>query len=335
MPPDSQRGPLPTGPPSSIGLAPNNLGRKEITWLAKNCHPKKLRRPVLSAERKWSLRVSRQFCSEGHSRISRSRARRAALRRNSGSNELDGLSLFSLVACPSAACRAPGERRQLEVIVGAPKNSIRSPTRRPSLSGGVVNIAQTRLVNGPRLKHDRDAITRRPSRHLYFPRRRRAFQSERIQRACPPIGPHRRTGTMPRMRRGDFDQTDCTHERPTRRTPHVRMQSMPRATSIHRRSRERNYSCDATLTGWSPQSNRSAENPGSYWPGFFFPSRQLAGRGAGACGFLQRHLAEAEIERLEVGKSQVWRCRPATAVGRGESIQPCRDFGSRLAKSRT
>ena len=136
MPPDSQRGPLPTGPPSSIGLAPNNLGRKEITWLAKNCHPKKLRRHVLSAERKWSLRVSRQFCSEGHSRISRSRARRAALRRNSGSNELDGLSLFSLVACPSAARRTPGERRQLEVIVGAPKNSIRSPTRRPSLSGG-------------------------------------------------------------------------------------------------------------------------------------------------------------------------------------------------------
>ena len=113
-----------------------------------------------------------------------------------------------------------------------------------------------------------------------------AFQSERIQRACPPIGPHGRTGTMPHMRRGDFDQTGHTYECFRCRTPHVRMQAMPRATSIHRRSREPNCSGDATLTGWSPQSNRSAENPGSYWPGFFVTSRQLAGRGVGACGFL-------------------------------------------------
>jgi hypothetical protein len=77
--------------------------------------------------------------------------------------------------------------------------------------------------------------------------RRRAFQRERIQRACPPIGPHGRTGTMPRVRRGDFDQTGRTYGRTRRRTPHVRMQAMPRATSIHRRSREQDYSCDATL----------------------------------------------------------------------------------------
>jgi hypothetical protein len=78
--------------------------------------------------------------------------------------------------------------------------------------------------------------------HLYFPRRRRALQSERIQRACPSIGPPGRSGTMPGVRRGDFDQTDPTYERTTRRTPHIRMQAMPRATGIHRRSCERNYS---------------------------------------------------------------------------------------------
>ena len=129
-------------------------------------------------------------------------------------------------------------------------------------SWGSGQYCTTRLVNGPRLEHDRDAITRRPSRHLYFPRRRSAFQSERIQRACPPIGPHGRTGTMPHMRRGDFDQTDRTYECSRRRTPHVRMQAMPRATSIYRRSREPNCSCDATLTGWSPQSTACSWSPG-------------------------------------------------------------------------
>ena len=83
--------------------------------------------------------------------------------------------------------------------------------------------------------------------HLYFPRRRRGFQRERTQHACPPIGPHGRPRTMPRMRRGDFDQTDRAYGRTRRRTSHVRMQSMPRAASIHRLSRERNYSCDGTL----------------------------------------------------------------------------------------
>jgi hypothetical protein len=83
--------------------------------------------------------------------------------------------------------------------------------------------------------------------HFCRPGRRSALQSERIQRACPPIGPHGRTGIMPCMRRGDFDQADRTYEHTRRRTPHVRMPSMPRATSIHRRSGERNYSCDATL----------------------------------------------------------------------------------------
>jgi hypothetical protein len=49
---------------------------------------------------------------------------------------------------------------------------------------------------------------------------------------------HHKTSGAPRMRRGDFDQTDRTYGRTRRRTPHVRMQAMPRATSIHRRSRE-------------------------------------------------------------------------------------------------
>jgi hypothetical protein len=100
--------------------------------------------------------------------------------------------------------------------------------------------------------------------HLYFPRRRGALQSERTQRACPPIGPHGRPRTMPRMRRGDFDQTDRAYGRTRRRTSHVRMQSMPRAASIHRLSRERNYACDATLAGQSrrsPHSNRPADKP--------------------------------------------------------------------------
>jgi hypothetical protein len=137
----------------------------------------------------------------------------------------------------------------------------------------VVNIIQTRLVNGPRLKHDRDAIVRRPSRTCTFPRRRRVFQSERIQRACPPIGPNGRTGTMPRMRRGDFDQTDRTYGRTRPRTPHVRMQAMPRATSIHRRSRERSYLYDTTLAGQSPAPpslNRTAwrRPPALHWSGF-------------------------------------------------------------------
>jgi hypothetical protein len=63
--------------------------------LAKNCHPKKLRRHVLGAELKWSLLVSRQFCSEGRTRISHSRARSAALPKSSGSSEVDNPSRLS------------------------------------------------------------------------------------------------------------------------------------------------------------------------------------------------------------------------------------------------
>jgi hypothetical protein len=107
--------------------------------------------------------------------------------------------------------------------------------------------------------------------HLYFPRRRRGFQRERTQHACPPIGPHGRPRTMPRMRRGDFDQTDRAYGRTRRRTSHVRMQSMPRAASIHRLSRERNYSCDGTLAG-RPPAPRAFELPsGQPW--------HLTGRG--------------------------------------------------------
>jgi hypothetical protein len=128
--------------------------------------------------------------------------------------------------------------------------ALEAPAQRPGLKvGEVFHIAQTRSVNGPQAaaRSRRHHKTSEP--HLYFPRRRRALQSERIQRACPQIGPLGRSSTMPRMRRGDFDQTDRTFERTRRRTPHVRMQAMPRATGIHRRSCERNYSCDATLAG--------------------------------------------------------------------------------------
>jgi hypothetical protein len=63
--------------------------------LAKNCHPKKLRRHVLSAELKWSLLVSRQFCSEGRTRISHSHARSAVLPKSSRSSEVDNPSRLS------------------------------------------------------------------------------------------------------------------------------------------------------------------------------------------------------------------------------------------------
>jgi hypothetical protein len=48
------------------------------------------------------------------------------------------------------------------------------------------------------------------------------------------------------------------------------MQAMPRATSIHCRSCERNSSCDATLAGRpsrAPPSDRPAENPGFHLAG--------------------------------------------------------------------
>jgi hypothetical protein len=69
----------------------------------------------------------------GYSSTSRSRARRAVLRKNSGSS---GTSI---------------------------------PAQRPSLKvGEVFHIAQTRSVNASTLEHDRDAIIRRPSRTCTF-----------------------------------------------------------------------------------------------------------------------------------------------------------------------
>jgi hypothetical protein len=107
---------------------------------------------------------------------------------------------------------------------------------------------------------DRGAIIRCPEPHLYCPKEMQSVpEREDTQRACSPIGPHGRTGTMPRMRRGDFDPTDRAYERARRRAPHVRVQAMPRATSIHRRSRERNYSCDAPLAGRSPTAPPAIE----------------------------------------------------------------------------
>jgi hypothetical protein len=59
-------------------------------WLAKSCHPSKtLRRCARRAKRKWSLPASRRFCSAAHSKSSRWRARRAAIRQKSGSNGAD------------------------------------------------------------------------------------------------------------------------------------------------------------------------------------------------------------------------------------------------------
>jgi hypothetical protein len=46
------------------------------------------------------------------------------------------------------------------------------------------------------------------------------------------------------------------------------MHAMPRATSIHCRSRGRNHSCGATIAGRPPAPEPLAENPGSHWPGF-------------------------------------------------------------------
>jgi hypothetical protein len=167
---------------------------------------------------------------------------------------------------PKTVKVAVAHARQAEVLARTPKIALEARLNGRVLSWGSGQYCTDSI--GQRAQAEARSRRRHKTSepHLYFPRRRRAFQSERIQRACPPIGPHGRTGTMPRMRRGDFDQTDRAYERTRRRTPHVRMQAMPRATGIHRRSRERNYSCDATLAGRSPtppQSNRLAENPGS------------------------------------------------------------------------
>ena len=69
---------------------PNDDRRKEITWLVKKCHQKpQLRRYVITAERKWSLPASHQFCSAEISRISHSHVRNAVLLKSSGSSAVD------------------------------------------------------------------------------------------------------------------------------------------------------------------------------------------------------------------------------------------------------
>jgi hypothetical protein len=107
---------------------------------------------------------------------------------------------------PASMRRCPGRRPPRHVCARHPTGNRKAPG--PSLKLGsdqyyTDSIGQTRAglstIETPPNK------TSEP--HLYFPRRREAFQSERTQRACPPIGPHGRTGTMPRMRRGDVDQT--------------------------------------------------------------------------------------------------------------------------------
>lgn len=77
------------------GVHSTSLRRKEITWQFQKCHPKqKLRRHVPTAEQKWSLSVSNQFCLVGNSRISLSHARSAVLRKSSGSNAFDDVGLY-------------------------------------------------------------------------------------------------------------------------------------------------------------------------------------------------------------------------------------------------
>src|ERR1700730_15486400 len=69
------------------GVRLTSLRRKEITWQFQKRHPKqKHRRYVPTAEWKWSLSVSNQFCLVGNSRISLSHARSAVLRKSSGSS---------------------------------------------------------------------------------------------------------------------------------------------------------------------------------------------------------------------------------------------------------
>src|ERR1700730_2505520 len=69
------------------GVRSTSLRRKEITWQFQKRHPKqKHRRHVPTAERKWSLSVSNQFCLVGNSRISLWHARSAVLRKSSGSS---------------------------------------------------------------------------------------------------------------------------------------------------------------------------------------------------------------------------------------------------------
>jgi hypothetical protein len=60
--------------------------------------------------------------------------------------------------------------------------------------GELVNIGQTRWVNGITLKHDRDVIIRRSEPHLYFSKETQSVPQRKDTMCMPPIGPHGRTG---------------------------------------------------------------------------------------------------------------------------------------------
>jgi hypothetical protein len=72
------------------------------------------------------------------------------------------------------------------------------------------------------------------------------------------------------MRRGDLDQADRADVRKGRRTPHVRLQPMPRAPRVHPRSYGRNLfgwcgigASSGRLETGSPQKARPTEGPGA------------------------------------------------------------------------
>jgi hypothetical protein len=85
------------------------------------------------------------------------------------------------------------------------------------------------------------------------------------------------------MRRGDFDQTDRAYGRTRRRTSHIRMQSMPRAASIHRVSRKQNFPYDGTLAERPPAPPAFELPRGQPWhltgEGFLLPAASLRGYG--------------------------------------------------------
>jgi len=85
-----------------------------MTWLIKKRHRKpRIRRRVLSAERKWSSYVSHLFCSLGNSRTSRWLVRGAVLRKSSGSNAVEILHFR-----PGSQHLVAGYAGRLQPVVG-------------------------------------------------------------------------------------------------------------------------------------------------------------------------------------------------------------------------
>jgi hypothetical protein len=126
-------------------------------------------------------------------------------------------------------------------------SSMRSPAQRRNFKLGKWSLLYRLDWSTERgSRYDRDVHRKTSETHLYFPRRRRAFQSERIQRARLQSTPPGVLGRCPACS-GETSIRQSRHQ-----TPHVRMHSMPRATGIHRRSCERNYSGDATLAERAP-----------------------------------------------------------------------------------